>query len=490
MKKILEFICIALISLGVAFIYNSYFLSLATYPTLEKIILLVFLFCPLTYILSYLWFNRHEYKVSKPIQIKFPEINVQENIVGIVLAVAFFVFYLHIGLQLNIFGIWQVDNLFEADTGSWIRRVAAEDVRDFEMRGPHPFTYFLFRPFGFIFNLFTDNPVISSSLFNSMMGGLCVFLAWLFVKRQFQNKSYAFLIASLLGISTAHLFFGSVVDTYISSACALILFFVFLQQAETSKPALILTSVLTFGITLTNFVQNFIAFVVAKPKIKECFHFVAWVLSISLILTFAHAAVYPASKPFFLPASVQNEGKFFAEYAQIPQWRMMGRTIYLTRTMFLYSVVAPNVFILTDEVGSTIPEFRFFKISPQVFHQANYDGLGQILIMLWGVIFLSASFMFLWNLIRTKKIETSVSFVLCLIFNWLLHFIYGQELFLYAADWTYALVFFIAFGLAPFAHNRFFQGGFLVFLLLLAFNQWQFMRIILQAVAPFPMPGG
>jgi hypothetical protein len=136
-------------------------------------------------------------------------------------------------------------------------------------------------------------------------------------------------------------------------------------------------------------------------------------------------------------------------------------------------------------VGSVIPEFRFYKISPGTFHQAQYDGLAQVLVGVWLVMLGVAGVVFVWSLIRTRKADTMLIFVLCIAFNATIHFFYGQELFLYSADWAYALIFFVAFGLAPFANNRLFQMGMLVFLILLAYHQWQFMEIILHSISEF-----
>ena len=72
-----------------------------------------------------------------------------------------------------------------------------------------------------------------------------------------------------------------------------------------------------------------------------------------------------------------------------------------------------------------------------------------------------------------------------ILFKFVLHINYGQEPFLYSPDWAYALIFFVAFGLAPFRENRFFQAGFLIFLLLLANNQIRFLETILYELAPY-----
>jgi hypothetical protein len=66
-----------------------------------------------------------------------------------------------------------------------------------------------------------------------------------------------------------------------------------------------------------------------------------------------------------------------------------------------------------------------------------------------------------------------------------LHLSYGYEPFLYSPDWAYALIFFVALSLAPLAKYRLFQGGMLVFLILLAYNQIQFIQFIYKTIAPF-----
>lgn len=485
MNKIIKFILSIFLALILAVGFNVFFLGLLERPPADQALLMFFL----TGALAYIFFSTANNAASlggkntfKPLLHTF---SLRENLPGILLALSFFAVYLYFGLRLNQLGAAQVDNLFDADVGSWMRRISAPNVRDFEMRGPHPFAYFIFRPFGWLLNLFTKSPALSAILLNTFSGGVSVFLAWLFVKRRFQSGVYAFLIAVLLGLSTSHLVFGSVVETYIFSALTLILFYVLLQNNPSTMASLVFASVLTFGITFTNFVQNSIGFIILRPRWKDVSRFIAWTISISIILSFLHTAVYPSSKLFLLPSSAENEFKFFTGISNLPDWRIVGRMTQLVRTFSLYTVVAPKVFVLREEVGSYIPEFRFYKLVPGTFSHSGYDGLGQILVIAWVFMLLVAGWMGLSSLIRTRKADVSLAFGLCITFNFILHIDYGQELFLYSPNWAYALVFFVAFGLAPFRENRFFQGGFLIFLALLAYNQWHFMKVILFALQPF-----
>jgi hypothetical protein len=87
-------------------------------------------------------------------------------------------------------------------------------------------------------------------------------------------------------------------------------------------------------------------------------------------------------------------------------------------------------------------------------------------------------------------VDISLALGLCVLFNFVLHLNYGYEPFLYSPDWAYALIFFVALSLGPLAKNRFFQSGLLVFLILLAYNQFQFFQFIFNTIAPFIRLGG
>ncbi|GAB4497913.1 MAG: hypothetical protein OHK003_08180 [Anaerolineales bacterium] len=484
LKRAIGFIVITAISLALSYAFNYFFLELQTHDEFDQALMLFFLTCAFTFIFFSLWVDG--IKFEPKIQFNWLSANtLRENALGIALAFLFLFVYLYFGRTLNDFGVRQVDNLFDADVGSWMRRIADSDIKDFEMRGPHPFTYFIFQPFGRTLNLFTQDPTLSAILLNAMAGGGCVFLMWLFVKRQFGSHIYALLMASLLGVSASHLFFGSVIETYIFSAFALLLFLVLLHSNGNSIFRPVTGSVLTFGITITNFIQNFLAFIVARPRLKEIIRFTGWAIAVSLIFTYLHAVIYPASKLFFLTPDIENEEKFFLDLARTPDWFVIGRLMYLVRTILLYSVIAPKVFILTDEVGSTIPEFRFYKISIGTFHQTSYEGLGQGLVIFWALLLAVSGLVFLWKTLRERKLDLGISLVLCLVFNFVLHLSYGQELFLYSPDWTYALILFVVLGLSPMARNRIFQGIMAVFIILLAYNQWQFMHTILQSLKDY-----
>lgn len=410
---------------------------------------------------------------------------IREHLAGLLLALLFFCAYFYIGLQLNPVDLDTVDNFLDADNSAWMQRIADPAGASLEMRGPHPFAYLIFRPFGLLLEIFTQNFVLSAVLLNVFAGAACVFLTWVYFKRHTQNSVYALLIAGLLGLSTAHFFFGSVVETYIFSALFLILFFVLLQRNDTTTGGLVFISLITFGITLTNFIQTLIGFVVARPRMKEVIRFAGLTLSLGVILSLIHAALYPASKLFFLPSDAQTEEEFAFSPVGEPSWRVIGRVILLIRTVFLYAFVAPKPYVFINEVGGTFPRFNFFKIAPETFSYSSYNGFGNLLILVWAMLLFAAGLLFLIDLFRSRKVDIRLGLLVCVIFNFCLHLYYGYEPFLYSPDWAYALIFFTALSLAPLAGNKFFQTGMLLFVAGLAVNQVQFFQFIFKTIAPF-----
>ncbi len=479
-----------LIGLVLAFGFDSILLNLLDRPLVDRAQLLFFSTAAFGY-LAFSFLESRE-QILNSLRIKKMALNragifsfIREHIAGLLLALLFFGIYTFIGLKLNLSGMDTVDNFLDADNSSWMARIAGPHGSGLEMRGPHPFAYFIFRPLGFILNFFTQDPDLSAILLNTFAGGLCVFLAWVFIKHQTESRIYALLIASLLGLSTAQIFLGSVVETYIFSAACLIGFFVVLQTRKDSMSSLVAAGLLTFGITLTNFVQNFIGFVVSRPRMKDVIRFAGLTISFGVLLSLIHAVWFPSSKLFFLPSEAQAEEDFTNSIFQGPSWKAIGRIVLLIRTIFLYTVIAPQPYVFGKEVGGTFPRFNFFKIVPGTFSYSSYNGLGKVLVFTWALLLLASGIFFLLNLIRARKFNPGLAFALCVLFNFILHLNYGYEPFLYSPDWAYALIFFVGLSLAPFAKNRLFQSGLVVFLILLGYNQYHFFRFVFQTIAPF-----
>jgi hypothetical protein len=498
MNPVKKIILSCLVGLALAFAFDALFLDLMECPLTDQISLIVIPAACFGYLVYSVGWTRADIaqrirkikSVRLSLDSKAISSFLRDNVPGLILALVFWGVYFYLGLRLNSPHLETVDNYFDADNTSWMRRIAFPEGSQMEMRGPHPLAYFIIRPLGWFLNLFTHSPYLSAVLLNSLTGGVCVFLTWLLVRHRSRDRVYAILIAALLGLSTSHLLFGSVIESYIFSAAALIGFFLLLQTQTESLSGAVSLSLLTFGITLTNFAQNLIGFFISRPRWRETIRFAGLTISLGVILSLLHAAWYPSSLLFFLPSSAQGEEEFTFSILKDPAWKAIGRVILLVRTTLLYSVVAPRPYVFMQEVGGTFPRFNFFKISPGEFAYSSYAGIGNVLIIAWALILFAAGVVFFWNLISTRRAGLHLAFAVCLLLNFVLHLNYGYEPFLYSPDWTYALICFVAFGLAPFAKHRWLPAGLLAFLLLLAYNQWLFFRFIFDTISPFLGQGG
>ncbi len=410
----------------------------------------------------------------------------QDNLPGLVLAGFFSAGYTVLSYVFNHPTMDLTENFLAADGFAWMDRLASANGTGIEMRAVHPFAFFIFRPIVWLFSLlFNGDRFTATFLLVPLTGGLCVLLIYLFIRKWSGSQMYALLVASILGVSTAHLVFASIVESYIFSAAALLLFFLLLLDEKTHLFALVAVGTLTFGITITNFIQTFLGFVVARPKFRSIFMYGLLASALSITLTILHAATYPSALMFFDPAGAGVESEYSIPLFGQPAWRLIGRAVLLLRNIFLYGIVAPRPFILTTEVDSTFPRFNFYKLSPGNFSYSAYDGLGKLLILVWGLLIAAAVIAFVWKIVGTRKLDLTAAFPLVLLFNFTLHMTYGSEPFLYAANWTYALLLFVATSLSNFGKQRWFQIFLLVFLVLLMVNQSGFIQIILQAIFPF-----
>jgi hypothetical protein len=100
----------------------------------------------------------------------------------------------------------------------------------------------------------------------------------------------------------------------------------------------------------------------------------------------------------------------------------------------------------------------------------------------WLALAALGVFGFLKN-IRKRDNSLPFAFIGIMLFSFGLHLQFGKEIFLYAVNWTYALVFFLALGWQEFAQKRWFQAALLIFLCLALANNARLLAAMLGASA-------
>jgi hypothetical protein len=147
--------------------------------------------------------------------------------------------------------------------------------------------------------------------------------------------------------------------------------------------------------------------------------------------------------------------------------------------MFFHSVVAPDPLILKEE----IPFLKVWMFKAEPLRVSGYDTpLGTFTAFFWMALMGVGGLLFLKNL-KKRDNHFSLAFLLTILFNAVLHLRYGKEVFLYSANWTYALVLFLALSWKELSDKRWFQLILLLFLALELINNARLIFTMLDTSA-------
>lgn len=403
---------------------------------------------------------------------------VDENLGGLILAFSFFPIYLFLASIFNQPAFDADDIFFDADSRLWRWRFATQNYHDYYWRPVHPFVLIVVRPLVWLVSLpLKGDTLYAAFALTALAGALCVFIVWYLVKRTLGNSLYALLIAALFGASAAQLVFSSLIETYIFLA-AVALLFLLLLAAEKPLFMQVLAGLAAFGITISNFGQTVIAHWAIKRNLRQLILYGLTVSALVVPLTLLNNAVYPEAHPYFFDLkSYEGEG-----HNQFPV--TLQRANLLARVMFLHSFIAPEPLVRQEEDIPFLKVWMFrasIKKDPMLI--ARYEsGFGRSLVTAWIVLMTLGAALFLKN-IRRRDNRLSLTFILILLFNFALHLRYGKDVFLYSANWTYAIVLFLALAWGELAGKRWFQIALLVFVALMLANNSQLFHTMLNASA-------
>ena len=206
---------------------------------------------------------------------------IKENLPGIYAGGMFFLINLIIARALNHPALSINTVLFESDAGPWMS-ILGSPAGDVINRAVHPLVLITVRPLvRFVAIFMPDQWNLATMLVVAALSGLCVLMAWMFVKRATRADTYAFIFAVMLGSTASHLFFGSLTDTYIFGMTSLIFFFLLIQAKEYRFSVLVPAGLFLFGITITNFVQGVIGLFFNKFGFWRLVRYCVVVISIS-----------------------------------------------------------------------------------------------------------------------------------------------------------------------------------------------------------------
>lgn len=410
---------------------------------------------------------------------------ISQNLPGLYAGGMFFLINLILGRALNQPALSFNSVLFESDAGPWMSILASPEG-DVINRSVHPLVLITLRPLiRFVAGFMGEHWNLAGMLAAAAASGLCVFMAWLFIKRATESKTYSFIFAILLGSTASHLLFGSLTENYIFGAAALIFFFLLIQADEKRFSVLVPAGWLLFGITITNIAQGVIGLFFNKFGVRRLVQYSVLVMASGVVLTTFVSVLYPNVQTiFFIPSDLAFEFNFVETTQESPAKHLLEKFQGVSRTMFLYGAVGPRPIeaISNKEPFPTI-DFKTFDV--RTHRLASYRGFGNIPLALWLTLLAGSFLVFVKNIRSSSHLPLMLGLFGTLVFNFLMHMVYGTELFLYTPYWIYALVFFNALALAGFADKKWFESMLAIIVLALMVNNFWFIFTILRGLAPF-----
>lgn len=392
---------------------------------------------------------------------------------GLLLAAICFTVYLFIASIFNQMIFNYDDIFFDTDSKLWRTRFATESYRDYFERPVHPLVLMVVRPFVRLIALFLKgDQLYATFVLVALTGALSVFLVWYFVKNTTGSSLYATLIGALFGGSTSQIVYGSIIDTYVFLGAIALIFIILLLK---EKPAymLIITGIAAFGITISNFAQTVFAHILVKRNIKQWIIYGAIVSTLVFPLSFINNYIYPNVSPYFwdFKAIGWEEKNVFPPNLQ--------RANYLGRVMVMTSFVAPEPLLLKEY--PPILKIWMFRASirkaPMQIGQ-YYGWFETSVAYLWLGFVALGGILFLKNIFKTDM-RFPLTFIVTLLFYFALHLQYGKDVFLYAANWTYAIILFLALAWQEFSRKRWFQFSLLGFVGLMLANNTRLILFML-----------
>jgi hypothetical protein len=348
--------------------------------------------------------------------------------------------YLGIGLALAPGRLFErADLALGADVPRVIADLTRFDANHYRTK-VHPLFVILLNPLGTVLKALLGAPRPAALLLNSAAGALGVALFHLLLLRLGVAAGRAVLWTALFALSSSQLFFGSVPETYAFSGASLLLLFLLFAHGAAGGWSFVAAAVVSFGMTVSNLaVAVWLRACAADLRrglwsaVPRLVGYTAAVAGLTAALGMLQALWYPRARLFFGPAAFQEE----TQYAFLPGTPAAfgQRVADLAASSLLFNLAAPTLTLA--KAGQRRPVTAFVR--PGV---GALRPVGVAHAALWAAL-LTAATTWGWRQ-RVHRQPAAGALLGALGFQLVLHFFYGESLFLYSCHFTFAVIALVA----------------------------------------------
>lgn len=369
-----------------------------------------------------------------------------------------------------------MDFWFEADTLREISNMTR--VHDDHYRtSVHPlFSLMTFIPVYLVKHAFSISPLRAVLLVNSLVaalwGGTLYLLFRLLGCRLFDAS-----LLTLLGLcSAASLFWLPIPNSYSWGSLSIMLALLLLLAAEQrafGATVYAVASALTLSFTVTNWMAGLLVSLARWPW-KQAIQISVNALCLVVLLWGVQKFIFPSAE-FFIGHRAE------ASFINHPQ---SGGLSNIATSFVFHSLVAPSVRLIKDDAYAQA-KADAFRLTDRLTFQFSAPGsagwLGGVAVVLWSALLLNG----LWRLLTSDR-QLRFRLVLggVLLFEFLLHLLYGEETFVYSLNFLPLLLAVAALGVV--GPGRHFVVTLTALLLCcVALNNWQQFQAAAHSATQF-----
>ena len=290
----------------------------------------------------------------------------------------------------------------------------------------HPIFSIIMIPLVGFFSFFGISDLNTAYLLIALSGAIVTSLLYLTLRFNGLSILSSLLCSAVFLSSGSFIFWWSVVETFPIGGATISIIFLLIAMGNKSKWIWAVSTALTLGITITNWIVGIIGALQTFKKVTAIKILVIGFVSI-LILYSIQSFVFPEIKLLRIGDRLTNESKFLI----IPE-SFADVTLYLKK-YFRRSIA---FFVSPAVVSKTIlgNNPNHVAIRPDLF---KYSIFGWLSISCWFTLLIGGLVRIFQSRPLGKLAKTLLLFIL---FQFLLHMFYGDRPFIYSAHYTAALV--------------------------------------------------
>jgi hypothetical protein len=373
---------------------------------------------------------------------------------ALILGGAFFIAYLGFGLVLStraprLFA--RLDLAFDADLPSRIIDLTRLEGAHYRTQ-LHPLFVLLLNPLGLALRgalraLGAPQPGrLAAIVLTSAAGAAAVALSLVLLRRWLTSAVVALLWAVMLGLTSSHLVFAALPETFMFSALSLIVVFLVVADPVRSGKARLGASVACFGMAVTNLAAVFLVRVDGarhlgwRRALLAAGRLTALTVAVGALLAALQLSIYSRTVPFYRTTGVARDDRL-SFYWPASASEGVRRLAEVAAHLLLFNVSAPR--LQTEGAGTEWPKVDFPAVSWKALRPSGMAHAPiWLAVLALGGVGLSR---------RTPLPPPAGALLLWLVLHVLLQSVFGHSLFLYSCQWTFGVLALAALGLERWA---------------------------------------